>query len=222
MSMNRVISAIIPLCVCAIIFICPIEAKFVSERIFIVPAGNIDKKIPEKLKEALPASMPMTIAIEIEPARDIPQSALEESRQQYRSEDILKDISEQVRLTPVNERAIVLTDSDIFTKDKEFVFGHSDARAGLAIVSLRRLADGPGAVEADDKLFRERLLKESCRQLGASWGLGDCKNRRCVMHASATAKDMDEKRDTFCYYCRTALEQVAAGGTLFGSKSAKK
>lgn len=169
------------------------QAKIVEEHIYIVPAGGVDKSIIEDIKQKLPGSFPMSVNAAIDPQEDIPQSAYNPSRNQYNAQNILDDISQRITVDTVNERALVITDVDLYMPDLNFVFGLADAKKGICIISLARLKN------------KERAVKEAIHELGHSWGLDHCPNPKCVMFFSESLSEMDKKRDTFCRTCQDKL-----------------
>ena len=189
------------------------EAKVIEECIYLVPAGNVDKKVLEKLKDKLPGVFPMTVKVMIDQSKDIPQAAYDPLRKQYSAQAILDDISQRITLTLINERALIVTDVDLYAPDLNFVFGLADAKKGIGIISIARLkTDGNVAI------LYERALKEAAHELGHSWNIPHCPSPKCIMFFSGSLADTDKKRDSFCYKCQIGLENRSGGGGLFGQK----
>jgi archaemetzincin len=189
------------------------EAKVIEECIYLVPAGKIDKKVLEKLKEKLPGVFPMSVKVVIDTQKEIPQAAYDTSRKQYNAQTLLDDISQRITLTLVNERALVVTDVDLYMPDLNFIFGLADAKKGICIISLARLAP-----DGSEEILYERALKEAAHELGHSWNIPHCPSPKCIMFFSNSLADTDKKRESFCYKCRIGLENRSGGGGLFGSK----
>jgi archaemetzincin len=181
------------------------EAKTVDEHIFFVPAGDIDKKTLQAVKEALPESLPMVARIEILPAEKIPEAAHNTSRSQHDAEAILDDISSRLKIAVGNESALIITDVDLYSRDLNFVFGVADTPRAAAIMSLARLKNEFYGLPADRRLFIERAVKEALHELGHAWGIKHCSNPKCVMYFSNTLQDTDRKRARFCHECSKTL-----------------
>lgn len=217
------------------------EAKVFEECVYLIPAGKVDKKVLEKLKEKLPGLFPMSVKAVIDPEKEIPQAAYDPSRKQYDAQAVLDDISGRINLALTNERALIVTDADLYVPDLNFVFGLADAKKGICIISLARLKNefDPAASPAsrdgrdsaprqaaelrglkpDERLLFERALKEAAHELGHSWKIDHCPSPKCVMFFSNSLADTDKKRESFCYKCRIALENRSGGGGLFGKKA---
>lgn len=58
----------------------------------------------------------------------------------------------------------------------------------------------------DQGLFHKRVLTEAVHELGHTYGLGHCKNLRCVMFFSNSLVDTDRKGPEFCPDCKKQLE----------------
>ena len=184
-----------------------LEAKVVDEHIYLVPAGNVDKKVLETIKERLPDSLPMTVKVEIAPQEKMLESAYDPSRQQYSAEMILNDIFQRVNPDTRVESALVIVDVDLYSKELNFVFGISDPSKGMGIISLTRLRNEFYGQKPDNKLFLERAVKEAIRELGHAWGLSHCPDQKCVMYFSNSLSDTDKKKSSFCHECHNKLHK---------------
>jgi len=86
-----------------------------------------------------------------------------------------------------------------------YILGQAARGERHAFIALPRLRPGPSHREADLKLFYERVLKEAVHELGHTWGLGHCLDKKCVMFFSNSLRDTDEKGARFCEQCRNGL-----------------
>src|ERR687898_582901 len=57
----------------------------------------------------------------------------------------------------------------------------------------------------NDLVFYDRVTKEAVHELGHSFGLFHCNNKRCVMHFSNSLYDTDFKNRIFCKNCKNKL-----------------
>ena len=192
---NPTITFIAAPLIAMLFFLNTAEARTVNEHVYIVPVGQIDKKLIAEIKERLPKSFPISIKATLDEHREVPEDAYEPSRKQYVAQLVLDRIMQQVGIDVRNERALIITDVDLYMPDLDFVFGLADAKKGACIISLARLGNG------------ERALKESAHELAHSWGLEHCPKPACVMHFSNNLQDVDNKKSTFCRECRDFLRQ---------------
>ena len=184
-----------------------------DEHIYIVPAGQIESKVLEYLKNELPDSLLINVKIEINQRIDMPQAVYDSSRKQYDARIVLEDISRHAHINTVDERMLVIANMDLYVPDAEFVFGLADNK-GICIISLARLKNEFYGYKRDDKLFFDRVLKEAVHELGHSRGLDNCTNSKCVMYSSNSIADIDKTKNRFCHACKAKLLR-SYGSPLF-------
>ncbi len=196
---------IIPLFVAWISLSRNVEAKIIDEHIYLVPAGEVDNKVVEAIKERLPDFLPMTVKIEPAPKKEILKSAYDPSRRQYGAEMILDDISRRITIDTRTESALVIVDFDLYSPELNFVFGMSDVPKAISIISLTRLRNEFYGLKPDNNLFLKRVLKEAVHEVGHAWGLSHCPDPKCVMYFSNNLSDTDRKKGSFCHDCQKKL-----------------
>ena len=135
-------------------------------------------------------------SIELEPAYD-------SKRQQYLASKLFAKLKKSG--TAKDEKALGMVDVDLYAPGLNFIFGQADMTAGVALISLRRLRQEFYGLPPDNTLFLDRAAKEAVHELGHTFGLGHCKNARCVMHFSNSLPDTDLKQSAFCSKCRPKL-----------------
>lgn len=183
------------------------EAKLVDEHIYLEPTEGVDRKIIEEIRKRLPLSLPMVVRVGIEEERTILQSAYDPARKQYDAKAVLGDITRQVVVITVNERALAIVNADLYVPGTDFVLGASDEKSGTCMMSLARLNNEFYGLKADNKIFLDRVIKVAMRELGESWGLGKCSNPKCVMVSFADIKELDKKKAAFCHDCLNILHR---------------
>lgn len=100
-----------------------------------------------------------------------------------------------------DDRVLGVVDVDIFAPGLNFIFGEADIAGRRAIISLQRLRQEFYGLPRNEKLFRERTVKEAVHELGHTYGLDHCPNPACVMHFSNSLHDTDFKGWNFCSIC---------------------
>jgi len=129
-----------------------------------------------------------------------PDYAYNPHRKQYVADPILK------RLHPGNsERVLGVVDLDLYVPDLNFVFGLADRFGRRAVIALPRLRQSFCGGRDDETLFSARIVKEAVHELGHTYGLGHCRDRRRVMAFSNSLMDTDYKNQEFCPRCQEQL-----------------
>jgi archaemetzincin len=147
------------------------------------PAGEIVQLVGDLWGEDVQATLGEAIAL--------PAKAYDRGRDQYRAEELLATVREHN-----GRRVLGVTAHDVFTEGRDFAFGVADPGGHAAMISLFRLR-----LKVDEATFRARALKEVIHQLGRTFGLDDCPNRRCVMHFASLPEDIDRKSKGLCETC---------------------
>jgi archaemetzincin len=94
---------------------------------------------------------------------------------------------------------LVITDRDLAIKECRSLFGFSDRRAGVAVVSTARLLEA----EEPSQLWG-RVRNVGAHELGHLRGLAHCVNDGCVMRPATHASELDGRSDQACRSCRPA------------------
>ncbi len=164
----------------------------------ILPIGDIDTEDLEGIIKGLPKLLPFRARVL--GRTPLPERSYDEWRKQYRSGDILGTIRGVTQGGPGVVLGIV--DVDIFVPELNFVFGQADTATGVALISLTRLREEFFGNFPNQRLFRERALKEAVHEIGHLLGLPHCKSAGCIMRFSNSIKDTDRKGPGFCPACR--------------------
>jgi archaemetzincin len=126
----------------------------------------------------------------IAPRLDLPASALDRRRGQYRSTALLDLLARARR--PEWERLLGVADMDLYVPNLNFVFGEGDFDRGVAVFSLARLRSHEPA------LLSRRTATEAIHELGHTYRLAHCDDKHCVMWFSNTLAESDRKGRSFC------------------------
>lgn len=102
-------------------------------------------------------------------------------------------------------RVVGVTEVDLYVPRLNYVFGEADPLSRTAIVSLCRLRQEYYGLEPDEAVFSDRSVKEIVHELGHTFGLGHCRDNKCVMHFSNSLADTDLKEAQFCRKCRPKI-----------------
>lgn len=164
--------------------------------ILLVPIGEIDKKVIEKLQ--LDLGKIFNKQVEVGQGVPTPDYAYNEKRNQYLSTAVLKRLMEQ-KESAAYEKVLGVVDQDLYVPELNFVFGEAGQK--VAVISLARLRQEFYRLPQDQTLFHKRALTEAVHELGHTYGLGHCRNPHCVMFFSNSLADTDRKGPEFCFEC---------------------
>ena len=150
------------------------------------------------------------LPVEIWKGSDRPADTFDPARRQHSSSLILRRL---LGTRPQGaEKILALTDADLFIPVLTFVFGEAQLEGTAAVVSTARLARNPDGALANRRLFTLRLAKECVHELGHTFGLVHCADRRCVMARAASLFDVDAKRSVLCRECRLRFRELRERG----------
>lgn len=166
--------------------------------------GFVDDEIAELLARTL-SHVFEDVKFYVGPTLQPPIEAYDWSRRQYRSELIL----EMLRRAGKPQALILgVAGVDAYADALNFVFGEAILGGGVAVVYTRRLDPRFYGREWSEKLFFERLLKESMHELGHAIGLEHCDLPGCVMSFSNSIIEVDAKQLAFCSRCAGKLASI--------------
>jgi archaemetzincin len=97
--------------------------------------------------------------------------------------------------------ALILTNYDLFSNGRDFVFGNANAAEGIALLSTARL----GFSDEDrtrPAVIKERILKEAAHEVGHLGMLPNCENASCIMAEATRLDQVDAKLPRLCDRCR--------------------
>lgn len=170
----------------------------------IVPFSEIDNNLLIFLKDNLKDTFREDFIVL--GRKRISLSALDRKRNQYQSLKILNNILNDESLTKYN-KILAVIDKDLYTDNLNFIFGQAQSLNGrVCIISLKRLYPEFYNLPKNEYLFKMRTLKEATHELGHLYGLGHCRNIKCVMSFSNMILEVDNKESQFCLSCKRKLK----------------
>jgi archaemetzincin len=134
-------------------------------------------------------------------------------RKQYNSSAILEKLN-TIRGKKC-EHLLAIVGVDLYVPGLNFVFGEADFQSKVALISTIRLREGfyglpenkQSKMESEfEPLFLQRVAKEAVHELGHTYGLSHCPNRKCVMYFSNSLSDTDFKSYLFCEDCKKRIK----------------
>jgi archaemetzincin len=133
-----------------------------------------------------------------------PPGAYSQARGQWSSAELLKALVARVPAGAF--RLLGVTERDLFVPVLSFVYGQAQLEGTVAVVSLARLRAEFHGLPSDPPALERRAGVEAVHELGHTFGLVHCPERRCPMSLSIDLLDLDHKTAEPCASCSALLE----------------
>jgi archaemetzincin len=135
---------------------------------------------------------------------DEPARAFSRRRAQWSSAAFLEAM---LPLVPeAATRLLGVTERDLFVPVLSFVYGQAQLGGRVAVVSLARLRPEFHGRPGSPEVLARRAAAEAVHEVGHTFGLVHCPDRRCPMSLSIDLPDLDGKTATPCPACRVMIE----------------
>jgi archaemetzincin len=168
----------------------------------VAPVGSAPADVLEGMETALGAAF--RLPVRRAPPVAEPDGSLDPARGQWGSAELLKALVR--RVPPGASRLLGVTERDLFVPVLSFVYGQAQLGGRVAVVSLARLRpEFHGLPPAPRELVR-RAATEAVHEVGHTFGLVHCLDRRCPMSLSIDLPDLDRKTAGPCASCSALLE----------------
>lgn len=168
------------------------------KKIEIIPLINPPDFILDEIKIELEKIFNLEVKIgdKINP-KDIHKNYL---RNQYYASKLI-DYMKELNINNA-DKIIGVISEDIFDEGYNFLFGCAELNGKYSIISIYRLFD------KNIEIFKERCIKEAIHEIGHTFGLNHCDNKKCVMNFSLSLLDVDKKDKYFCKMCEMKLNKL--------------
>ena len=174
--------------------------------ITIVPLGKMGPDVVQVVSDSLQGIL--RLPVDVGEAEPMPQTAFMESRNQYNSMTLIKRLSENH--SSGHLKALGITNRDLCTPILTYVFGEAYMGGNAAVMSCFRLYRGQAGEQVSTELFLNRVVKVALHEIGHTFNVPHCHTGRCVMRASNSLKELDEKLNYLCNYCELFLFEAVA------------
>jgi archaemetzincin len=176
------------------------------DRIILVLLSNINSHLVDALKSGLATTFDKQV--EIRHKISNLDSAFDPIRNQYISPRLLSRLK-RIKREP-GDKILGLVDVDLYSPGYDFVYGEAEISSGVATLSVFRLISDEQDIRFrtrfDIRMIEERALREAIHELGHLYGLGHCRNPKCVMRTCTCLDDVDEAGNELCPSCESKLK----------------
>jgi archaemetzincin len=169
--------------------------------ITVVPLGRMGADVVRVVSDSLQGIL--RLPINLGQPVPLPKTAFMESRNQYNSMSVIKYLAEEHSRGDL--KVLGVTNKDICTPILTYVFGEAYMGGEAAVVSCFRLYRGQLGEPVSTDHFLDRLVKVALHEVGHTFNVPHCHTGRCVMRASNSLKELDEKLNYLCNYCELFL-----------------
>ena len=111
---------------------------------------------------------------------------------------------------PIPPVKVGVTDTDIFSGLKDFLYVIAEPEQRRALVSTRRIKEAFWKRKSDPPRQQTRLVKELIGAIALAHGAPPCENPTCPASSARGPLDIDQKGDRLCPNC----ERKVKGGAL--------
>ena len=185
----------------------------------VAPVGPAPAEVLAAMEAALHSAFGLPVARLA--AIDEPAAAFSPKRGQWSSVAFLEALL--ARVPPAAARVLGVTERDLFVPVLSFVYGQAQLGGRVAVVSLARLRPEFHGLPGAPAALARRAATEAVHEVGHTFGLVHCADRRCPMSLSIDLPDLDGKTATPCPACRAMLagsrEMRLARLTVEGGRS---
>ncbi len=174
--------------------------------ITVVPLGRMGVDVVRFVSDSLQGILRLPINL-AQPV-PLPQSSFMESRNQYNSMTVIKYLAENQSSGRL--KVLGITNKDLCTPILTYVFGEAYMGGEAAVISCFRLYRGQSGEPVSTDHFLDRVVKVALHEIGHTFNVPHCHTGRCVMRASNSLKELDEKLNYLCNYCELFLFDAVA------------
>ena len=158
-----------------------------------VPVGSVDDGLLGELEGAFSRGTPL--GVDLGGVLPLPRG----EGPQVEAREILKG------LFPSRSGVVLgVTEADLASPGRLYVFGQAALGHGVAVVSLFRLRHAHHGWSPGRVLLMERLYKVALHEVGHALGLSHCREA-CAMRVCTSVYQLDRVPGKFCPECRARL-----------------
>jgi archaemetzincin len=182
--------------------------------IAVIPLGNVGDDVIRVVADGLQGIL--RVPVDLLDPEPLPPQSFMEGRNQYNAMAIIRHLSNNHAQKTL--KVLGVTKKDLGNPILTHVFGEAYMGGPAAVMSGFRLCMGPNAQFVARNIFLDRVAKVALHEIGHTFNLPHCHTGRCVMRASNTLAELDDKLNYLCDYCEKFLFE-AVGNALTAPKA---
>ncbi len=172
-------------------------------KIGVIPMGSVPVTVSKVIAAHVHAFL--NLQADVLDCLPAPVHALDPQRMQYDAGRVLNQLEKEK--FEGYRKVIGIINGDLFVPIFTYVLGEARQGGRCALISLFRLEE-PGQPGCNEpSRFLERCAKVALHEIGHLFDLTHCNDPLCLMHISADARELDQRRLSLCRYCRRFFEQ---------------
>ncbi len=164
--------------------------------------GEIPPAVLDSIERSLASAFRLPV-VRTAPLEE-PANAYSAARAQWSSAEFLKALL--AARPPRAARLLGITERDLFVPVLSFVYGQAQLEGPVAVVSLARLRPEFHGLPPEAPTLARRAATEAVHEIGHTFGLVHCLDRRCPMSLSIDLGELDRKAAEPCLACTSLVE----------------
>ncbi|MEW6347718.1 MAG: archaemetzincin family Zn-dependent metalloprotease [Thermodesulfobacteriota bacterium] len=177
--------------------------------IAVIPLGKVGEDVLRVVSDSLQGIL--RVPVDLLDAAPLPAEAFMDNRHQYNAMAIIRHLSENHSRHSL--KVLGVTNQDLGNPILTHVFGEAYMGGRAAVMSCSRLYRGPADEPVSREQFLDRVVKVALHEIGHTFNVPHCHFGRCVMRASNSIAELDDKLNYLCDYCELFLFEAIAQAT---------
>ena len=171
-------------------------------RVLVAAVGAAPRAVLDRVAAAVEAAFALPVG-HGDPIAE-PAGAFSPARGQWAAAEYLKTLL--AHPAAAAGRVLGVTERDLFVPVLSFVYGQAQLEGRVGVVSLARLRPEFHGLPPDPAAVARRAAIEAVHEVGHTFGLVHCADRRCPMSLSIDLPDLDRKTAEPCPSCSALVE----------------
>lgn len=172
--------------------------------IAVIPMGKPEADVLQVVADSLQGLL--RLPVDVRKPIPLPEETFLSSRNQYNAMAIIKYLADNFADSAL--KILGVTGKDLANPILTHVFGEAYMDGRSAVMSSFRLGMNPGGKPVSREQFLDRVVKVAIHEIGHTFNIPHCHQGRCVMRASNSLIELDDKLNYLCSYCELFLTEA--------------